>query len=66
MKQQLKSWRRSSEITVSCEEYGKACPTFPLVISRPASERMKCILSCTKWGIISVEKALRGDMYHDG
>lgn len=26
---QLKSWRRSSEITVSCEEYGNACETVP-------------------------------------
>lgn len=44
----------------------KLLKLFPLVASRPDSETMKCILSYAKWGIISVENALRRDLCHDG
>lgn len=44
----------------------KLLKLFPLAISRPDSETMKCILSYAKWGIISVENALRGELFHDG
>lgn len=43
----------------------KLVKLFPLVISRPASQRMKCVLFYAKWGIIP-EENLRACMYHDG
>lgn len=44
----------------------KLVKLFPLTISRPFSETMKCILSYAKWGTISVENALSEDLRHDG
>lgn len=62
---QLKSWRLYSEITVSCEEYGKACETAAFSDFKTCFLENEVCLVYAKWGI-TPEENLRACMYHDG